>query len=57
MPIPTLEDSRTRSPDSEEPIPVTELPKGVPIPGRGRGKLVIVSDDDDHLEDFEESSA
>jgi prevent-host-death family protein len=30
------------------------LPKGVPIPGRGKGKLIIYSDDDDHLKDFEE---
>jgi antitoxin (DNA-binding transcriptional repressor) of toxin-antitoxin stability system len=31
------------------------LPAGkpLPVPGRGRGKLVIVSEDDDHLEDFE----
>ena len=29
-----------------------ELPKGYPIMGRGIGKLVIVSEDDDHLEDF-----
>jgi prevent-host-death family protein len=25
-----------------------------PVPGRGRGKLVIVSEDDDHLKDFED---
>ncbi len=25
-----------------------------PVPGRGRGKLVIVCDDDDHLKDFED---
>ena len=31
-----------------------ELPKGVPIPGRGKGKLVIVSEDDEHLKDFAE---
>ena len=31
-----------------------ELPVGVPIPGRGKGKLVIVSEDDDHLKDFAE---
>jgi len=30
------------------------LPKGVPIAGRGKGKLVIHSEDDDHLKDFEE---
>jgi antitoxin (DNA-binding transcriptional repressor) of toxin-antitoxin stability system len=26
-----------------------------PIPGRGRGMLVILSEDDDHLKDFAES--
>jgi prevent-host-death family protein len=31
-----------------------ELPTGVPIPGRGKGKLTIVSDDDEHLNDFAE---
>jgi prevent-host-death family protein len=31
-----------------------ELPKGVPIPGRGKGKLLILSDDDEHLKDFAE---
>lgn len=32
------------------------LPAGRPhpVPGRGRGKLVIVSEDDDYLKDFEE---
>ena len=34
-----------------------ELPKGVPIAGRGKGKLVIVSDDDEHSGDFEEPTA
>jgi len=29
------------------------LPKGVPIRGRGKGKGMIISDDDDHLKDFE----
>ena len=33
---------------------VPELPKGVPIYGRGKGMLVVNSDDDDHLKDFEE---
>jgi antitoxin (DNA-binding transcriptional repressor) of toxin-antitoxin stability system len=28
--------------------------KSQPVFGRGRGKLVIVSEDDDHLKDFEE---
>ena len=30
------------------------LQKGVPIAGRGKGKLVIHSEDDDHLKDFAE---
>ncbi len=30
------------------------LPKGVPIPGRGKGKLIIDADDDEHLKDFAE---
>ncbi len=32
------------------------LPAGkpLPVPGRGQGKLVIVSEDDDHLKDFED---
>jgi antitoxin (DNA-binding transcriptional repressor) of toxin-antitoxin stability system len=25
-----------------------------PVPGRGRGKFVIVSEDDEHLKDFED---
>jgi len=25
-----------------------------PIPGRGKGKVIIVSEDDEHLKDFEE---
>lgn len=32
----------------------TELPVGIPIPGRCRGMLTIVSEDDDHLKDFAE---
>ena len=32
--------------------PPGEKPR--PIPGRGRGKLVIVSEDDEHLKDFED---
>ena len=31
-----------------------ELPKGVPIYGRGKGMLVEYIDDDDHLQDFAE---
>ena len=30
------------------------VPKGVPVAGRGKGKLVIHSDDDEHLKDFVE---
>jgi antitoxin (DNA-binding transcriptional repressor) of toxin-antitoxin stability system len=30
------------------------LPKGVPIPGRGKGKLTIHTEDDEHLKDFAE---
>lgn len=30
------------------------LPTGVPILGRGKGKLVINVDDDEHLKDFAE---
>ena len=33
-----------------------ELPKGVPIPGRGKGKLTIVSEEDDHLEESKQSA-
>lgn len=31
-----------------------ELPIGVPIPGRCKGMLTIISEDDDHLEHFSE---
>ena len=34
------------------PDPPAEKPR--PIAGRGRGKIIIVSEDDDHLKDFEE---
>jgi antitoxin (DNA-binding transcriptional repressor) of toxin-antitoxin stability system len=30
------------------------LTKGIPIAGRGKGKLVIHADDDEHLKDFAE---
>jgi len=30
------------------------LPQGVPIPGRGKGKLIILEEDDEHLKDFAE---
>jgi antitoxin (DNA-binding transcriptional repressor) of toxin-antitoxin stability system len=33
---------------------VADLPKGVPIPGRGKGMLIIHADDDEHLKDFAE---
>jgi antitoxin (DNA-binding transcriptional repressor) of toxin-antitoxin stability system len=29
-------------------------PKGVPVLGRGRGKLVRYTEDDEHLKDFED---
>jgi hypothetical protein len=35
------------------PVP-PELPKGVPIYGRGKGKLIIYVDDDEHLKDWAE---
>lgn len=31
-----------------------ELPKGVPILGRGKGKILRMIDDDEHLKDFAE---
>ena len=30
------------------------MPKGTPVAGRGKGKLVIHADDDEHLRDFAE---
>ncbi len=33
-------------------LPLTEKPR--PIAGRGKGNLTILSDDDEHLEDFKE---
>lgn len=30
------------------------LPKGVPILGRGQGKLISYTEDEDHLKDFED---
>ena len=32
--------------------PLAEKPR--PIPGRGKGTLIILSEDDEHLEDFKE---
>jgi hypothetical protein len=29
-------------------------PKGAPVLGRGKGKLIIHADDDEHLQDFAE---
>lgn len=31
-----------------------ELPKGVPLYGRGKGKVLRMIEDDDHLKDFAE---
>ena len=31
-----------------------ELPKGVPIYGRGKGKMNLNMDDDEHIKDFAE---
>ena len=31
-----------------------QLPKGIPIPGRGKGTMIIVSEDVEHLKDFAE---
>jgi hypothetical protein len=33
---------------------LTELPKGVPIPGRGKGTILFHAEDDSHMEDFKE---
>jgi len=33
-------------------VPPAEPPR--PIPGRGKGSLIILSEDDEHLEDFQE---
>ena len=30
------------------------LPKGIPIYGRGKGKVIQMIEDDEHLKDFEE---
>ncbi len=35
-------------------IVVTPPELGRPIPGRGKGKMIVVSEDDEHLEDFRE---
>jgi len=35
-------------------IQAPELPKGIPILGRGKGMLISYVDDDEHLKDFEE---
>lgn len=32
----------------------SELPWGVPVPGRAKGMLVINAEDDEHLKDFAE---
>jgi antitoxin (DNA-binding transcriptional repressor) of toxin-antitoxin stability system len=33
---------------------LTEVPKGVPIPGRGKGMVHFHAEDDSHLEEFKE---
>ena len=33
---------------------IAEIETPRPIPGRGRGTLVILSEDDEHLDDFQE---
>ena len=33
---------------------VSDLPWGVPIPGRAKGMLIINAEDDEHLKDFAE---
>jgi antitoxin (DNA-binding transcriptional repressor) of toxin-antitoxin stability system len=33
---------------------VRELPRGVPVPGRCKGMLVVHAEDDEHLKDFAE---
>jgi antitoxin (DNA-binding transcriptional repressor) of toxin-antitoxin stability system len=30
------------------------LPKGVPVPGRGKGKVLSYTEDDEHLRDWSE---
>jgi hypothetical protein len=37
-----------------DPTESLELRKGRPVAGRGKGKLIIHEDDDEHLEDFVE---
>jgi antitoxin (DNA-binding transcriptional repressor) of toxin-antitoxin stability system len=44
---------------TEKDLPVAKLvlpqvEKAQPIPGRGKGTLTILSEDDEHLEDFKE---
>jgi hypothetical protein len=31
---------------------MSEVPKGVPVIGRGKGMVVSYTDDDEHLKDF-----
>ena len=62
MAISTLEVTRTAPPepamnsDSDGNVPAL-FPKGIPIAGRGKGKLVILSDDDGPFEDSERNTA
>ncbi len=44
---------------TRDAVPVAQLigltaEKPRPVPGRGRGKLVILAEDDAHLDDFED---
>jgi antitoxin (DNA-binding transcriptional repressor) of toxin-antitoxin stability system len=65
----TVEDAQARLPELLErvtggeevvitrdgrPVASLGLPRGVPIPGRCKGMLVVRAEDDDHLKDFAE---
>ena len=44
---------------TEKNLPVAQLvlpqtPRPQPVPGRGKGTITILSDDDEHLDDFKE---
>ena len=44
---------------TEKSLPVAQLvlpqtPRPQPVPGRGKGTITILSEDDEHLEDFKE---
>jgi hypothetical protein len=36
------------------PVPAGKDEEPCPVPGRGKGKLTVISEDDDHLKDFAE---